>query len=583
MVYSPPEAKWRPRCEPRDTAASIRSALVAAYRNIYLSRRFDDKEIQLKRQNKIYFQINSAGHEAVADGRRDGPEARLRLVRLLLPRPRADPPARGHSLRDVPPVASAPRTTRPRPAARCRPTGDHKRLNIISKSSLHRDAVPARRRRGRGAAGGWAASRRSPRGAALPARRDRLRLGRRRADVRGRVLGGPLLGVQPEAAGPLPHRGQRLRDLGAGRGQDAGRLDLEARAVLPEPLRARGRRLRLPASPTTRCATRRSTAASRKGPALVHAHVIRPYSHSLSDDEAIYRPKAERERDAERDPLAAALARSCSPRASLTRGGARAAPRRGRRRDQRGRGPRRSPRRSPSPSPPTTSSTRRTSIRRAPAFSTAPAYAEGAQPTTMVDLLNACLQRRDGARPAHRRLRRGRRRLPRARRCSASARARAASSRSRTDLQRRYGADRVFNSPLAEANIVGRAIGMAMRGLKPVVEIQFFDYIWPAYMQIRNELAIMRWRSGNAFSCPVVIRVAIGGYLRRRRRLPLQSRRGAVHAHPRAARRDAVERPGRERPAAHGDPLRRPGALPRAQAPLPADAQQGRRTRDRTT
>ena len=267
-------------------------------------------------------------------------------------------------------------------------------------------------------------------------------------------------------------------------------------------------------------AMERATQYCRKGhgPAFVHAHVIRPYSHSLSDDERLYRPDTERERDAQRDPVTRTqmflLREGILDDKGITQlekqvedelqavvdRALEALP--------------------PAPetimdyvySPdidPTSS-----------AFETHPAVAadsaDGKKPPakTMADLINTTL--RDEMKRDERIVIFGEDVAD----CSREeylkrklVKGKGGVFKLTFGLQCEFGNDRVFNAPLAEAAIVGRATGMATRGLKPVVEIQFFDYIWPAMMQMRDELPVIRWRSNNGFSAPCVIRVAIGGYL----------------------------------------------------------------------
>ena len=251
---------------------------------------------------------------------------------------------------------------------------------------------------------------------------------------------------------------------------------------------------------------------SGKGPALVHGHVIRPYSHSLSDDERLYRSAAELEADALRDPIS-------RMQMWLLREGildAEAINRLERQVDD-------EVQRAADRALMATLPTPGTILRHVysedltpmdPGFQREPETTVDQAERTMADLINLCLKdemRRDerivvfGEDVADVTRDEGLR--------TGKLKGKGGVFKLTSGLQLQFGNDRVWNSPLAEANIVGRAIGMAVRGLKPVVEIQFFDYIWPAMHQMRNELSVLRWRSNNGFTCPLVIRVPIGGYL----------------------------------------------------------------------
>jgi 2-oxoisovalerate dehydrogenase E1 component len=246
----------------------------------------------------------------------------------------------------------------------------------------------------------------------------------------------------------------------------------------------------------------------RQGPALVHAHCIRPYSHSLSDDERLYKREEIRRQEAKRDPLIKWQKFLLTERLvtenelkeietaidkeirQATDKALEAEP--------------------PNPETVMLYVTSPTVDPTSDQFDHPPKL--HGEPKTMVDLINACLRDEmardprvvvfgeDVADCAHEE-------------DLGRLKGKGGVFKVTHGLQRQFGSARCYNVPIAEASIVGRAIGMATRGLKPVVEVQFFDYIWPAMMQIRDEMTTLRWRSNNVFSCPLVIRAPIGGYL----------------------------------------------------------------------
>jgi len=251
---------------------------------------------------------------------------------------------------------------------------------------------------------------------------------------------------------------------------------------------------------------------ARKGPAFVHGHVTRPYSHSLSDNDKLYRSAAELEAENLRDPLPKLQLRLLREGAIDEEGITRlekavddeiqAAADRALRAPFAGADSIYKYVYSPDIDPTSES------------FASETMPEPSGPDRTMADLINVCLK--DEMKRDPRIIIFGEDVADCSREenlTSGAVKGKGGVFKLTAGLQCEYGSDRVFNSPLAEANIVGRAVGIATRGMKPVAEIQFFDYIWPAMHQLRNELAPLRWRSNNAFSSPAVIRVAIGGYL----------------------------------------------------------------------
>src|SRR5579864_5811078 len=491
-----------------------RETLIRIYRTMYLSRRLDDREIQLKRQNKIYFQISSAGHEAVT------------AAMGLLVRPGVDwlyPYYRDRAfclMVGVTPLETLLQAVGakddPSSGGRQMPSHwGHPKWNIVSRSSctgtqfvqavgaaeatLYYDERPK----------ALAQAKKAPLGEYVHHERDEI--------------------VYVSSGDGATSEGEFWESLNTACAKKLPLFYLiedngYAISVPVEVQTAGGSISKLvqgfpglhvaecdgtdPIESYAACKEAIQYCRDRRGPALVHAHVTRPYSHSLSDDEKLYKSAEERQEEAHRDPLSKyalflvreglldqkqieAIEAQVDHEVRQAADAALAA------------------------EPPAVESIVE-NVYSPDIDPTCDAFAAEAElhgaPKTMVEMVAATLNDE----------------MSRDERITVFGEDVADASREENlkevkgkggvfkataGLQRKYGSTRVFNSPLAEASIVGRAIGMATRGLKPVAEIQFFDYIWPAMMQIRDELCVMRWRSNGNFKCPAVVRVAIGGYL----------------------------------------------------------------------
>jgi 2-oxoisovalerate dehydrogenase E1 component len=493
----------------KDYAGLDAETLVGIYRTMYMSRRIDDKEIQLKGQNKIFFQISGAGHEAMLVGAGLAmkpaydwffPYYRDRALMLQI----------GMTAQEML-FSAVGAEADPNSHGRQMPSHwGHKDLNVPSQSSctgtqaLHAvGAAEAAYRAGllkdlqnkitgfqndevvymsvgdgTTSEGEWWEALNTACNLKLPvifvvedngyAISTPVEVGTAGGDISKLVAGFPNLYIQKcDGTNPLES------------------YETFKRAV--------------------------KFCRARQGAAFVHGKVIRPYSHSLSDDEKLYRPEEERERDAAIDPI------KTYAEFLMTEGIASSEDLESLRKAVDAEVNEAADIALQTPQPPPESALRNVFSPDVDPTSKEFDTEEGAELSgnagTMVDLINRCL---------HEEMERDERIVIFGEDVADASReeylervkGKGGVFKVTANLQRKFGSARVFNSPLAEANIIGRAVGMAIRGLKPVVEIQFFDYIFPAYHQIRNEVAVTRWRSDGDTKCPMVMRVPVGGYLK---------------------------------------------------------------------